>query len=198
MDSKLEQWLKDPWWPPSFLQRPFRWKLPVIIGVICAACVAYLAGGPQSVWVLLISLNAVIYVGVPFAIALVIFWKSKGDRGRLIACDIASCLMVLLFLVPGNVVGQIYVSRNIEKSKRAGMQIAERLASYSAKAGHLPSNLKQLAAETGPLPNGPFPVEYRLDTSSGLYELRIADPTCVFRCFWIFNDGGKDWRYVSG
>jgi hypothetical protein len=106
--------------------------------------------------------------------------------------------MVLLFLVPGNVVGQIYVSRNIEKTKHAGLQIAERLASFSAATGRLPSSLNELATETGPLPSGPFPVQYRLDSSRGLYELRIADPTCVFQCFWIFNDGAKDWHYVSG
>jgi hypothetical protein len=194
--SRLVRWLRDPWWPPSFLQRHFNWKLPIILGVVCGVTVAYLCGGPNSIWVLLFSLNAVIYIGIPFALALVVFWKSDGAWGRLIACDLASCLLVLVCLIPGNIVGKIYVGRQIEKAKTAGQQIAGFIESYEQHSGRLPQSLEELARNQ-PLPDSPFRVQYRPAPAAGFYELRIADPTCLFDCYWLYHPSSKAWAYVS-
>lgn len=194
--SRLVKWLRDPWWPPSFLQRQFNWRLPVIIGIVCGVTVAYLSGGANSIWVLLFSLNAVIYIGVPFALALVVFWKSDSDRGRLIACDLASCLLVLVFLVPGNVMGKIYVSRQIEKAKTAGQSIAGLIEKYEDRSGRLPQSLEELA-HIQPLPDSPFRLQYRAAPEAGVYELKISDPTCLFDCYWMYHPARKAWAYVS-
>jgi hypothetical protein len=194
--SRLVKWLQDPWWPPSFLKRHFNWRLPIILGVVCGVTVAYLCGGSNSIWVLLFSLNAVIYIGVPFALALVVFWKSDSDRGRLIACDLASCLLVLVFLIPGNVMGKIYVGRQIEKAKAAGQRIAGLIDQYEGQRGRLPLSLEDLA-RAQPLPESPFQVQYRAAPEAGVYELRIADPTCLFDCYWMYHPTRKAWAYVS-
>lgn len=194
--SRLVKWLRDPWWPPSFLQREFNWRLPVIIGVVCGVAVTYLSGGANSIWVLLFSLNAVIYVGIPLALALVVFWKSDSDRGRLIACDLASCLLVLVFLVPGNIMGKIYVGRQIEKAKTAGERIAGLIETYEGQSGRLPGSLEDLASSQQ-LPESPFRVEYRAVPAAGIYELKIADPTCLFDCYWMYQPALKGWAYVS-
>jgi hypothetical protein len=194
--SRLVNWLRDPWWPPSFLKRHFNWRLPIIIGVVCGVTVAYLSGGANSIWVLLFSLNAVVYIGVPFALALVVFWKSDSDRGRLIACDLASCLLVLVFLVPGNIMGKIYVGRQIEKTKAAGQQIAGLIEKYEGHSGRLPHSLEELA-RTEPLPESPFRVQYRAAPAAGLYELKINDPTCLFDCYWMYHPARKAWAYIS-
>lgn len=194
--SRLVKWLRDPWWPPSFLQRHFNWRLPIVIGVVCGVTVAYLSGGVNSIWVLLFSLNAVIYIGVPFALALVAFWKSDGDRGRLIACDLASCLLVLVFLIPGNIMGKVYVGRQIEKAKAAGQRIAGFIEKYEEQSGHLPQSLEELA-RTRPLPESPFQVHYRAASAAGFYELKITDPTCLFDCYWLYHPARKAWAYVS-
>lgn len=194
--SRLVNWLKDPWWPPSFLKRPFNWRLPIIIGVVCSVAVAYLSGGPNSIWVLLFSINAVIYVGIPFAMALVVFWKSDNDRGRLIACDLASCLLVLVFLVPGNIMGKVYAGRQIGKAKDAGARTAALIEDYRGERGRLPRSLEELA-KAQPLPPSPFELEYRVVPSGGLFELRISDPTCLFDCYWMYRPASEEWLYVS-
>lgn len=194
--SRLVKWLRDPWWPPAFLQRDFNWRLPIIIGVVCGVAVAYLSGGSNSIWVLLFSLNAVIYMGIPFALALVAFWKSETDRGRLIACDLASCLLVLVFLIPGNIMGKVYVGRQIDKAKQAGQRVAGLIESYSGQSGRLPQSLDELAGYQ-PIPDSPFPLQYRAAPEAGLYELRIADPTCLFDCYWMYVPANKGWSFVT-
>jgi hypothetical protein len=194
--SRLVKWLKDPWWPPAFLLREFNWRLPIIIGVICGVAVAYLSGGSNSIWVLLFSLNAVIYIGIPFALALVAFWKTESDRGRLIACDLASCLLVLVFLIPGNMMGKVYASRQIEKSKQAGQQVAGLIESYAGQSGRLPQTLEELA-QAQPLPESPFRLQYRAAPEAGHYELKITDPTCLFDCYWMYLPASKGWSFVS-
>ena len=194
--SRLVRWLRDPWWPPAFLQRAFNWRLPIIIGVICGVAVAYLSGGSNSIWVLLFSLNAVIYIGIPFLLALVVFWKSETDRGRLIACDLASGLLVLVFLIPGNIMGKVYVGRQIDKAKQAGQRVAGLIDTYAGKSGRLPQSLEELA-RTQPLPESPFRLQYRAAPEAGHYELKINDPTCLFDCYWMYLPASKEWSFVS-
>jgi hypothetical protein len=179
------------------LHRPFNWRLPIIIGVACSVAVAYLSGGNSSVWVLLFSVNAVIYIGAPFLLALVVFWKSPGDRGRLIACDLASCLLVLLFVVPGNILGKVYADRQISRTKSAGAEIAALIENYQEDNGRLPVSLEELSRGRG-LPVAPFPIDYRVDPAGGLYELRIADPTCLFSCYWVYLPAQRQWSLVDG
>ncbi|MEX2299583.1 MAG: hypothetical protein WD733_01530 [Bryobacterales bacterium] len=194
--SRLVRWLRDPWWPPAFLQRHFNWRLPIIIGVVCGVAVAYLSGGSNSIWVLLFSLNAVIYIGIPFSLALVAFWKSETDRGRLIACDLASSLLVLVFLIPGNIMGKIYVGRQIDKAKHAGQLVAGLIDTYAGESGRLPQSLEELA-QVQPLPESPFRLQYRAAPEAGHYELKITDPTCLFDCYWMYLPASKEWSFVS-
>ncbi len=195
---RLERWLKDPWWPPGFLRQEFHWRRPVLVGVVCSAAVTYFAAGPQHGWVLLLSLNVVIYIGIPFLVALLMFWKSSSNRGRLIAGDLAACLLVVLFLIPGNILGMLYVSQKVESTKETAAAIVAMIESYQVRQGRLPATLADLERGGEPLPAAPLPVGYRADLASGIYELKVADPACLFECYWVYLPAKREWFYVGG
>lgn len=191
--SGLESWLREPWWPASFLRRNFNWKLPLAIGAAAAALVAWLAGGEYSSFALLGSINLVVYAGTLLAVALLVVWKAKTERGQLIACDLAAVLIVLLCLLPGSWLGRMFLDQRLASTKAAAEEIVPALVAHQAQQGSFPQTLTAV----GGAPSAPMPIEYSTAPGGGQFRLSVPDPSCLLSCSWVYDREGKTWVYLQ-